>query len=70
MEAREKFALEKFALFGKVELHCEDLSGGYGNAGMRPERRLSGRKEPDGLSRRTQAVWFGGAAPAFLATKR
>src|SRR5215467_1018814 len=38
----------KFGMIGRVELHCEDLSGGYGNAGMRPERRLSGRKGRDG----------------------
>jgi hypothetical protein len=24
-------------------IRCMNLSGGYGNAGMRPERRLSGR---------------------------
>ena len=35
-------------MVGGVELNCEDLSGGYGNAGMRPERRLSGRKGRDG----------------------
>jgi len=46
-------------LVGGVELHCEDLSGGYGNAGMRPERRVSGRKGRDGWRSKSPAVWSG-----------
>ncbi len=58
---------EKFSMVGGVELHCEDLSGGYGNAGMRPERRLSGRKGRDGWRSEipSRLVW-----QAFLASKR
>ena len=41
---------EEFGNPGVVELHCEDLGGGYGNAGMRPVRRPSG--------------WNGGAMPS------
>jgi len=49
----------KFGRVGRVELHYEDLSGGYGNAGMRPERRLSGRKGRDGWRSEIPAVWSG-----------
>ena len=38
------------ARLGGVELNCEDLGGGYGSAGMRPERRLSGRKGEGGVA--------------------
>jgi hypothetical protein len=57
----------KFGMIGRVELHCEDLSGGYGNAGMRPERRLSGRKGREGWRAEitSRLVW-----QAFLARKR
>ena len=36
-------------------ISCEHLGGGYGNAGMRPERHLSGRNlagQPAALSRK------------------
>jgi len=58
---------KEFAMVGGVELNCEDLSGGYGNAGMRPERRLSGRKGRDGWRSEipSRLVW-----QAFLARKR
>jgi hypothetical protein len=51
----------------RVELHCEDLSGGYGNVGMRPERRLSGPERTRRLevSDPSRLVW-----QAFLARKR
>jgi hypothetical protein len=57
---------KEFAMVGGVELNCEDLSGGYGNAGMRPERRLSGRKGRDGWRSEipSRLVW-----QAFLARK-
>ena len=42
---------EEFGSPGKIELHFEDLSGGYDAAGMRPKRRLSGRNGRGGASR-------------------
>src|SRR5215470_12999471 len=58
---------EKSSVFGRTALHCENLSGGYGNAGMRPERRLRGRKGRDGWRSEipSRLVW-----QAFLARKR
>jgi len=36
--------MEKIARFGLHRLFWQHLGGGYGSAGMRPERRPSGRK--------------------------
>jgi hypothetical protein len=55
----------------RAELHYLDLSGGYGNAGMRPERRLSGPEWRGGMSRPKETSHSGGKAvnPRGLGTE-
>ena len=43
--------MKNFSKLVSCQLYCQHLGGGYGSAGMRPERRPSGRNAWAALSR-------------------